>query len=232
MLQQPLTRHELADLIEHHGAQLVEALRFSATQHDEPGSPGTTVAADSSAAGEEPVQPRPGRAAGPHGPGGRTGPWRKVGELEGETYTWPGRGTEHYEPVRGVGGPGRARATCRSASAARSSGESITDARRGYWLAFEMVNGQKRRPIVVFNESDDHKQTGDLLGIIKGKGAGGRSMFAPGDELPGGYESMPVEVFKDRITGPQAFDRLAVVAQGGDRPTMLDHSLMQLRLRS
>ncbi len=230
MLQQPLTRHELADLIEHHGAQLVEALRFSATQHDEPGSPGTTVAADSSAAGEEPVQPRPGRAAGPHGPGGRTGPWRKVGELEGETYTWP-TGTEHYEPfevwetqdARGRVQIGLGRPVERGIYYGREA---------GYWLAFEMVNGQKRRPIVVFNESDDHKQTGDLLGIIKGKGAGGRSMFAPGDELPGGYESMPVEVFKDRITGPQAFDRLAVVAQGGDRPTMLDHSLMQLRLRS
>jgi hypothetical protein len=230
VLQQPLTRHELADLIEHYGGQLVNALRGCAPAHGKPDSQGTTVAADSSPVGAEPVQSRPSRAAGPDGPGGRTGPWRKVGELEGETYTWP-EVTEHYKPFE-VWETEDARGRVQIGLARPVERGIFYGSERGYLLAFEMVNGQKRRPIVVFNESDDHEQTGDLLGVIKGKGAGGRSMFAPGDELPADYDGMPVEVFKDRITGPQAFNRLAVVAKGGDRPTMLDHSLTQLRLRS
>lgn len=58
-------------------------------------------------------------------------------------------------------------------------------------------------------------------------------MFAPGDEhlLPDDYEGMRIEVFRDRIVGPRAFNRLAVVATGGDTTTMLDHALIQQRLR-
>jgi hypothetical protein len=102
---------------------------------------------------------------------------------------------------------------------------------RGYWLAFEMVNAQKRRPIVVFNEADDFDVSGDLVAIIKGKGAGGRSMFAPGDAVPAGYDELDVDVFRDRITGPQAFNRLAVIAKGGDRSAMCTHAALQLTLR-
>ena len=91
-----------------------------------------------------------------------------------------------------------------------------------------MVNGQKRRPIVVFNEGDNPE---DLVAVIKGKGKGGRSMFAPGDDLPAGYQPFTVDVFRNRINGPQAFNRLAVVAEGGDREAMLDHGLLQLNLR-
>ena len=100
---------------------------------------------------------------------------------------------------------------------------------RGYWLVFEMVNGQKRRPIVVFTEGDS---AADLVAIIRGKGPGGRSMFAPGDDLPSGYEDLVVDVFRNRINGPQAFNRLAVVAEDADREAMLDHGLLQLHLRA
>ena len=94
-----------------------------------------------------------------------------------------------------------------------------------------MTNGQRRRPIVVFTEADDFETTGDLLAIIKGKGDGGRSMYGPGDELPPGYERLQVEIFRDRITGPQAFNKLAVVAKGGDPQAMCTHAALQIALR-
>ena len=52
------------------------------------------------------------------------------------------------------------------------------------------------------------------------QGDGGRSMFAPGDELPAGYERLKIEVFRERVSGPHAYNRLAVVAEAGDRQTM------------
>ena len=103
---------------------------------------------------------------------------------------------------------------------------------RGYWVAFEMVNGQKRRPILIFMEADDFDTSGALVAVLKGKGAGGRSMFAPGDDLPVGYERLTVEIFRDRVSGPQAYNRLAVVAEGGGRQAMCTHAFLQLGLRS
>ena len=99
---------------------------------------------------------------------------------------------------------------------------------RGYWLAFQMVNGQKRRPIAVFIEADE---PADLVAVIKGKGPGGRSMYAPGDALPGVYDAMIVDIFRDRVVGPQAYNRLAVIAIKGDRQTMLNHAAIQSTLR-
>ncbi len=55
---------------------------------------------------------------------------------------------------------------------------------RGYWIAFEMIDGQKRRPIVEFIEADDFENSGAFVATLKGKGDGGRSMFASGDEFP------------------------------------------------
>jgi len=57
-------------------------------------------------------------------------------------------------------------------------------------------------------------------------------MLAPGDELPAGYERLTIEVFRDRVNGPQAYKRLAVVAEARDRPTMCAHAFLQLGLRS
>lgn len=56
-----------------------------------------------------------------------------------------------------------------------------------------------------------------------GKGAGGHSMFAPGDDLPPGYERLTVEIFRDRVGGPQAYNRLAVAAENGDRQAVCSY---------
>jgi hypothetical protein len=98
--------------------------------------------------------------------------------------------------------------------------------------ADEMINGQKRRPIVEFIEADDFENSGAVVATLKGKGNGCRSMFAPGDELPAGYEELTIEIFRDRVSGPQAYNRLAVVAEAGNLQTMCTHALLQLGLRS
>ena len=38
--------------------------------------------------------------------------------------------------------------------------------------------------------------------LIRGKGKTGREMFAPGDQLPAGYENLPFEPYRDH--GPTA----------------------------
>jgi hypothetical protein len=204
-----ISREELADLIEHHAALLAAALRSSGD---------TTRPVDEQRTVGPAIRPRevPSMAS-----------WTKVGELTGETYNWP-EGTETYAPFEVWETTRGGRKVQIGLGQATNRGE-YYGRERGYWLVFEMVNGHKRRPIVVFTEGDHAK---DLVAVIKGKGSGGRSMFSPGDALPQGYESLTVDVFRDRITGPQAYNRLAVVAENGDRETMLEHGLLQLGLRS
>lgn len=56
-------------------------------------------------------------------------------------------------------------------------------------------------------------------------------MYSPGDDAPPGYHDMTVNVFRDRVVGPQAYERLAVVAEHGGRQTMLNHAAIQSTLR-
>lgn len=160
----------------------------------------------------------------------RTAPWRKVADLDGQSYSWP-EGVEHYTPFE-VWETADDRGSVRIGLGRVAESREIYGKERYWWLIFKMAGDHKERPIVVFNEADDHESTRDLVSAIKGKGKGGRSMFAPGDELPGHYDHLPVETFKDRVSGPPVLNRLAVVAPGGDREIMLDHALIQLRLRS
>lgn len=165
------------------------------------------------------------------GPDVRVAPWVKVSEREEESYGWP-EGIEHYSPFEiwesaDLDGPvqiGLGRVTVPRV---------LYGSERYWWLAFEMIGDEKGRPIVVYNEADPRGdgENIDLIAVIKGKGHRGRSMFAPGDDLPDGYDDLPVDVFRSRISGPHAPNRLAVIASGGDRSVMLDHALLQLRLR-
>jgi len=151
--------------------------------------------------------------------------WRQRGELPNQSYAWP-KLVEKYDPFEvwegGLHGPQIGIGNPNMLSPSYGG-------RHRYLLAFEMINGKKRRPIAVFIEAEDG--TGDLVSPIKGKGKGGRSMFSPGDELPQGYADFAVETFRDRIPGPQAFNRLSVIAPAGDRQTICTHAFLQLRLR-
>jgi len=203
MSTQPLSRNELADLIESQAASFAAALRKAGQQ----------------------VTSRPSV---------RLAPWVKTVEKEGESYSWP-QGVEHYSPFEvweSVTVDGDVRVGLGRVTASQL----LYGRERFWWLAFEMIGDEKGRPIVVFNEADVQGDAsdgdGDLVAVIKGKGKRGRSMFAPGDDLPDGYEELPIAVFRDKVLGPQAPNRLAVVASGGDRDVMLDHALLQLRLRA
>jgi hypothetical protein len=218
MPAQTISRDELADLVEHHAALFAAAVRQSLMVAAFTEEPPTTAAADD-----------PGSASN-IGRGGRPGGWTQIGELPNETYSWP-EGVEHYEPFE-VWETTDARGRIQVGLGQVTKRGTYYGKERGYWLGFEMVNGQKRRPIVVFMEADDFETTGALVAVMKGKGDGGRSMFAPGDELPAGYEQLKIEVFRDRVCGPQAYNRLAVVAEAGDRQTMCTHVFLQLGLRS
>jgi hypothetical protein len=196
-----LTRTQLADLIESQAASFVAALR----------------------------EPRLG--AVPRGL--RLAAWKKLTERENESYSWP-EGVEHYSPFE-VWGTADDRGEVKIGLGRVTVPREFYGRERYWWLAFEMIGDEKGRPIVVYNEADakdgGRTTSGDLVAVIKGKGPRGRSMFAPGDDLPGYYDDMPIDIFRNRISGPQAPNRLAVIAPREDRDVMLDHALIQLRLR-
>jgi hypothetical protein len=83
------------------------------------------------------------------------------------------------------------------------------------------------RPVVVFTECDDFQETHRFAAIIRGKARRGREMFAPGDELPPGYEHLTIETYRDRVAG--GFKRLAVIAHSDHE--MLAHGALQVRTR-
>lgn len=222
MLDELITREELAGLLEMIAAELRHGTVSSSAPDSLPG--------DSDPSSTTPHSPATSTSGTPHCWSASQGlrSWNKVGELHGQSYTWP-TGTEEYDPfeVWETNDEGAALQFGLGYVAANPQ-EDYYGRPRGYWLAFVMVNGQKRRPIGVFIEAD---QPTDLVAVIKGKGHGGRSMYAPGDELPAGYDGLNVDVFRDRVTGPQAYNRLAVVAKNGDRQTMLNHAAIQSTLR-
>jgi hypothetical protein len=56
-------------------------------------------------------------------------------------------------------------------------------------------------------------------------------MYDPGAILPSAYDGFHIVVFKDRISGSHAWNKLAVVAHRDDPATMLNHALIQARRR-
>ncbi len=135
-----VTRTELADLIERHIGALVSDLRQS-SDHEllanaRPDAAGVAAAAPTAGPSPSPISVHPTPGVLP------TDAWQKLGELEGQTYSWP-EGVEEYEPFEvwetmvdgtpaqiGLGHPTRR--------------ETFFGRERGYWLAFEMINGRKR----------------------------------------------------------------------------------------
>ena len=92
-----------------------------------------------------------------------------------------------------------------------------------------IVHERRIEPVVEFREADHSDENGPYVAINRGKGKTGREMFAPGDEPPAGYENPPIESCRDHIAN--GFRRLAVVARADEPEVMLDHALLQARLR-
>jgi hypothetical protein len=83
--------------------------------------------------------------------------------------------------------------------------------------------------VVRFRKTDDADRTREFIAVIRGKGTTGKEMYGPGDTLPSGYEHLRVENYCDCVMG--GFRRYGVVATEDDVDSMLDHALIQARLR-
>jgi hypothetical protein len=153
--------------------------------------------------------------------------WELVEERVGESYRWP-KGDEHYESFRVFEGS-TSRGTVRLALAEHAPIEQRGGLRK-YYVVFHVTSGSKR-PLVVFQATDDYEERGDeLVAIIRGR-EGGRKMYGPTDTLPEAYDGFRVEEFNERISGPGSLHKLAVVAREDDEATMLAHGYLQARLR-
>lgn len=154
--------------------------------------------------------------------------WTETGRRSGMTYPWPAKAgeppnLEKYDPFvewEGTGSEGRVRL-----GIGRCERAEVWGRNRLYSIVF-ILRAKSIEPVVEFLEADDGES---FVAIIRGKGRTGREMFAPGDELPSGYEHLPVEPYRDHVA--DGYRRLAVVARHGDPRVMLDHALMQARLR-
>jgi hypothetical protein len=148
------------------------------------------------------------------------GDWMQMGDpVIGETYGWPDGSAGTYNPfVTYTGTGGKTGATF--ALGYESNGETI-----GFVVG---ANGSKRG-LTVFWPADDIATSNEKLSMIKGGRPRGRSGFGPGDSLPDAYAGFNVEMLGERIAGK--WNVQAVVAEAGDYKTMLNHTLLQARLR-
>lgn len=154
--------------------------------------------------------------------------WTKIGELSNQSFRWPTSSLDFYESFPVFEKDGQ---TLGIGYANRATYETRT---RGvpYAVIFEVSAMSNYDPIAIFTATRDHDETGDMVAVIKGKGDRGKQMFGPGDELPPAYRDFDVDLYSNRVRGPRAYEKFAVVARGGDPHVMLDHALIQKRLRN
>jgi hypothetical protein len=165
---------------------------------------------------------------------GRAGPqdlpldWRLVREREGESYGWP-NGRDRYVPYRVFLGTTRAEGAVQI-----GLGETIRENKWGrdrkYVVAF-LSAGSPQQPLVEFVETDDYKQTRELVAVIRGSD-GGRRMYGIGDALPAVYTgSFRTQIYNERVVHPGAWNKIVVVAREDDHEAILNHALIQSRRR-
>jgi hypothetical protein len=160
------------------------------------------------------------------------GRWRQVDAIEGFVATWP-EGKEHYGPML-VYEMDTEHGPVRLTIGEPRERRELYGRERGWASVWHVVNGRPAQQLANFIETDDFEVTRERAAIISGKDGAARKGFARGEEslLPDVYRDMEIEVQRDRIVGPNARNRLAVVASEDDTDTMLDHGLAHLRLRS
>lgn len=153
--------------------------------------------------------------------------WEFVRELQGQSYQWPEL-REHYVRYRVFAGRTRRNGTIQVALGEAPRAEAWGRERK-YIIAF-LTSGTPQVPLVEFLEVDDYEQTRELIAIVRGSD-GGKKMFDPAEPLPSSYEPFRVEIYRDRINYPRAWNKLAVIAHEDDTDTMLNHALLQARRR-
>lgn len=154
--------------------------------------------------------------------------WRKTREIEGQAYRWPD-GDERY-----------ARYVVYNATTQREGNIHIALGQaerhetwgrdREYVIAF-LTSGSPQVPLVEFLQTDDYAETGEMIAVVRGR-EGGRKMYGPADSLPDVYAAaFNTVMYRDYITAPGSWNKVAVLAHKDDHRTMLNHALVQARRR-
>jgi hypothetical protein len=178
-----------------------------------------------------PSAPAATRVPTPAAAVGRTTSWQQVGDLSGQSYKWPPNEPEDYDPFSVFEAQDSHGSVRIGIGHADQAAIDRSSRKRPYLVTFEMAGNEKRRPLVVYTATDDHDTTGSFVGVIKGKGPGGKEMFGPAETLPPAYAALDIVTFRDQVSGPYSYNKAAVIAHGGDVNSLLDHALIQLRMR-
>jgi len=154
--------------------------------------------------------------------------WRVVRERKGESYRWP-QGRDRYSPYRVFIGTTRAEGAVHI-----GLGETIRENRWGrdrkYVVAF-LSSGAPQQPLVEFLAADDYDKTHELVAVIRGSD-GARRMYGAGDPLPAVYaERFRTQLYNERVIYPGVWNKVVVVAGEDEVESMLNHALIQSRLR-
>jgi hypothetical protein len=162
----------------------------------------------------------------------RDKPWQPVGAIEGFVAKWP-EGEEPYGPMELYETIERGEAI-RLAIGAPSSRLNLYGRERGWLSVWQVRNGRPARQLANFLETDAFEANGLRAALISGMSPTRKANYSPEDagSLPSVYERMNVAVQRDVIDGPNSRNRLAVLASGDDVDDMLDHALVQLRVRT
>jgi hypothetical protein len=106
------------------------------------------------------------------------------------------------------------------------------DRRRGVMFLGEM--GRTLLPLVEWSGANDYDISGRMVSILKSLNNKQLELGAP---LPPGYNGMPLDIYKQVVVGPNAYNRLCVVANNimadnqelPDFPVMVRHALLRAR---
>ncbi|MGZ4256283.1 MAG: hypothetical protein ACXVRE_00780 [Gaiellaceae bacterium] len=145
---------------------------------------------------------------------GEPASWTKVDERHGVEYTWPDS-ISHFDPFL----------TYRSGNLELAIG---FDRDGGGNPTTQILKDGV--PFASFQPASDFAETGELVGIIRGR-EGGRKMFAFDDSLPPQYSAMTIARLSDRIVGHRFRNMACVVVNHDDVDSMLDHGRAQVELR-
>jgi hypothetical protein len=235
-----LDRTQLADLIERHADEAIP-LVLAALRGEPVNTAVVSASAAESSVPSEPASVAPTQPA-PATVNGRHAAWRQVDVIGAFTAVWPAPQAwraqghsqlrEHYGPMHvyetiDQHGP------VRIALGEPRERLPLYGRERGWVSLWHVVNGRPQRQLANFVEVDDFGTTRERAALISGKDGAAKKGFSPGDEhlLPPAYQSMRIEVQRDRLVGANSRNRLVVVATDDDVTTMLDHALAHLHLR-
>lgn len=103
------------------------------------------------------------------------------------------------------------------------------------FFSYYIFGRDRRRVVVLVNKhpeaelsaTDDYSTTGELLGIIKKPKS--QEMYSSNEALPNDYSGFEITVYRDRTRQKGAFNKLAIIANIADFPTMIKHGLIQAK---